>query len=365
MTDRVSNFSAGPAVLPLPVLKQIQTDLLALPGVGMSVLEIPHRGQAFKDILHSAKANLKTLLGVPDNYRILFLQGGSRLQFSMVPLNLLRKTDKSADYVLTGSWGIKAREQAEREGAVRVAWDGKSTSYSHVPTFDQLDLDPNAAYVHITSNETIQGVQFGSTPDTGPVPLVCDASSDFLSRPMPVQKYGLIYACAQKNAGPAGVTIVMIRDDLLQHSDDSLPEYLNYQTQADNDSLYNTPPTFAVYVVSLVARWIIEQIGGLGAIEAINRKKSQLLYRVIDESNGFYRGHARPESRSMMNVTFRLPNDQLEQEFLADAQRCGLRHLNGHRSVGGIRASIYNAMPLADVESLRDFMRDFSAKHRG
>lgn len=365
MTDRVFNFSAGPAVLPLPVLEQAQRELLALPEVGASVLEISHRSKAFSEIHQSAKTSLKGLLSIPDNYHVLFLQGGARLQFSMIPMNLLRGSDSPADFVLTGTWGKKAREEAEKEGTVRVVWDGKETNYDRLPAADSLDLDPGAAYVYITSNETIQGVQFPTEPDTGGVPLVCDASSDFLHRPVDINRYGILFACAQKNAGPAGVTVVIIRDDLLERSQDSLPGYLNYRIHADNDSLWNTPPAFGVYMVGLVARWLQDEIGGLEKMYERNRDKARLLYEVIDESDGFYRGHARPECRSVMNVTFRLPTEELEKKFLAEAEANGLCTLKGHRSVGGMRASIYNAMPVEGVQALRDFMRDFRAKNAG
>ena len=364
MTDRVYNFSPGPAALPLPVLQQVQQDLLSLPGAGASILEISHRSKSFLEILASAQTNLKKLLGIPDNYKILFLQGGSRLQFSMVPMNLLRDTGQTAEFLLTGSWSKKALTEAKREGSVRVAWDGKETGYDRLPTAGEYELNPQAAYVHTTSNETIEGVQFKTLPDTGDVPLVVDASSDFLSRPIPIEKHGLLFACAQKNAGPAGVTIVIIREDLLQRSNDALPGYLNYQEHAKNDSLYNTAPTFGIYVVGLVVQWLLEEIGGLSAMESLNQKKSQLLYEVIDESNGFYRGHAQADCRSLMNVTFRLPCDELQTQFLALGEKQQLCSLKGHRSVGGIRASIYNAMPLAGVEKLRDFMRSFLAEHQ-
>jgi len=363
MTDRVYNFSAGPAVLPLPVLEQAQRELLALPEVGASVLEISHRSKAFSGIHKSAKESLKSLLSIPDDYHILFLQGGARLQFSMIPMNLLRGSDSPADFVLTGTWGKKAREEAEKEGAVRVAWDGKETNYDRLPTAEQLDLDPNSAYVYIASNETIQGVQFSTEPDTGDVPLVCDASSDFLHRPVDITRYGILFACAQKNAGPAGVTVVIIRDDLLARSQDSLPGYMNYRIHADNDSLWNTPPAFGVYMVGLVARWLQDEIGGLEKMYEQNRDKAGMLYEVIDECDGFYRGHAQPGCRSVMNVTFRLPTEELEKGFLAEAETNGLCTLKGHRSVGGIRASIYNAMPVEGVRALRDYMRDFLAKN--
>jgi phosphoserine aminotransferase len=363
MVDRVFNFSAGPAVLPLPVLEQVQREIIALPGVGMSVMEISHRSSTFADILKSAEQRLRQLLKVPDHYRILFLQGGARLQFSMVPMNLMTESNSTADYMVTGSWGKKALAEAEREGTVRRVWDGKQTGYDRVPDTGQLDFDPRAAYVHITSNETIEGVQFPAPPDTGQIPLVCDASSDFLSRPVPVDRYGLIYACAQKNAGPAGITIVIIREDLLQRSREHLAGYLNYRLHAENDSCFNTPTTFAIYVVNLVAGWLLDEIGGLESLHELNRRKAELLYEVIDESNRFYAGHAHPESRSIMNVTFRLPGDDVQKEFLAGAEKQGLCNLKGHRSVGGIRASIYNAMPLSGVESLRDYMRQFLAQH--
>ncbi len=361
-TDRVYNFSAGPAVLPLNVLRQAQDELLALPGVGSSVLEISHRSSPFDEILQSAKATLSELLELPKNYRVIFLQGGSRLQFSMVPMNLL-VSGRSADYVLTGSWGNKARDEALRAGAVHIAWDGKDDGYSRLPTPDELKLQADAAYVHVTSNETIEGVQFPVEIDTGDVPLVCDASSDFLSRPIPVERYGLIYACAQKNAGPAGVTIVIIREDLLARSDDALPGYLNYRSHVEHDSLWNTPPTFGVYLSGLVFRWLRDEVGGLQRMHERNREKARLLYDVIDNSDGFFRGHAQADCRSLMNVTFRLPSEETESEFLSAAEQRGLCSLKGHRSVGGIRASIYNAMPVEGVEALRDFMQEFHADH--
>ena len=359
MTERVYNFSPGPAILPLSVLNQAQRDLVSLPTVGCSVLEISHRSPAYHQIQESASQGLKTLLGVPDDYHILFLQGGARLQFSMAPMNLLRGSGKSADYCLTGSWGKKAFEQAGREGPVRIAWDGKSHGYDRVPEPNEIDVDPTAAYVHITSNETIEGVQFTEDLDTGQVPLVCDSSSDFLCRPLSIQRYGLIYACAQKNAGPAGLTVVIIRDDLLGRSSDRLPGYLNYREHVSHGSLYNTPPVFGVYIAGLVVRWLADEVGGLEQMLAMNREKANLLYEIIDLSEGFYRGHAQPGSRSLMNVTFRLPSDLLQDEFLARAESHKLCNLKGHRSVGGLRASIYNAMPREGVAALSDFMYEF------
>jgi len=363
LTQRVFNFSAGPAVLPLPVLEHAQQELLSLPGVGSSILEISHRSKAFAEILATTKDTLQQLLNIPDGYHVLFLQGGSRLQFSMVPMNLLRDTGHPADYVIHGSWGKKARDEAVREGEVHVAWDGGDTNYDRIPSDSDLQLSENAAYIHITSNETIQGVQFRQEPDTGRVPLVCDASSDFLSRPVDVSRYGLIYACAQKNAGPAGVTVVIIRDDLLERSQSSLPGYLNYAEHANNDSLYNTPPTFGVYMVGLVGRWLRDEVGGLEEMQSLNREKARLLYEVIDRSDGFYKGHAQRESRSLMNVTFNLPDEATTKAFLDGAEDCGLCSLKGHRSVGGIRASIYNAMPIEGVEQLREYMQDFMSRH--
>ena len=359
MQQRVYNFSAGPAVLPEPVLAEAQRDLFALPSVGSSILEISHRSGDFQAVMSAAGEHLRRLLAIPENYEVLFLQGGSRLQFSMVPLNLLQGPNRSADYILTGSWGQKAIEEARREAPMRVAWDGKPTEFQRVPTNAELDLDQDASYVHFTSNETIQGVQFSAEPEVGSVPLICDASSDFLSRPLPLDRYGLIYACAQKNAGPAGVTIVIIREDLLERSDPALHGMLSYRNHAEQQSLYNTPCTFGIYIVNLVAKWLLDEFGSLEKMAHHNQKKAALLYEVIDASDGFYRGHADPSCRSLMNVTFRLPNDELEQKFLANAAEQRLRSLKGHRSVGGIRASIYNAMPMAGVESLRDFMIEF------
>lgn len=360
-SQRIYNFSPGPAVLPLPVLEQVQRDLLCLPGKGVSILEMSHRDKAFIEILDGTQAGLRQLLNIPANYKILFLQGGSRLQFSMVPMNLLRGAGRTADYILTGTWGKSAQKEAVREGTVRVAWDGKATKYDRLPTASQLEFDPTAAYVHLTSNETIEGVQFLGEPETAGVPLVADCSSDFLCRPLPIEKYGLIYACAQKNAGPSGVTIVIIRDDLLPAGSDDLPGYLNYRSHASENSLWNTPPTFAIYVVNLVVQWLLKDVGGLDRMYDRNREKAGLLYEVLDESPDFYQGHAQRDSRSIMNVTFRLPDADTEKAFLAEADQRRLGNLKGHRSVGGIRASIYNAMPREGVVALRDFLREFRA----
>jgi phosphoserine aminotransferase len=360
VADRVFNFSPGPAVLPLPVLKKIQAEMLALPGAGASILEISHRSKAFISILDNTKASLRRLLNIPENYDILFLQGGARLQFSMIAMNLLRGSAVPAQYLVTGSWGKYAVEEAKKEGPIEVIWDGKKDNYNHLPTATEYSIRPDAPYVHITSNETIQGVQFQTEPNTGDVPLVCDSSSDFLYRPIPVNKYGIVYACAQKNAGPAGVTVVIIRKDLLERSQDNLPGYLNYKAHSKESSLWNTPPTFGVYVVGLVCQWLENDIGGLTAMHALNQKKAALLYDVVDRYPELYQGHAAKADRSLMNVTFRLPSEEKEKAFLSGAAAHKLDSLQGHRSVGGIRASIYNAMPMEGVETLANYMTEFA-----
>ncbi len=364
MTGRVFNFSPGPAVLPVEVLEQARDELVSLPGVGMSVLEISHRSPTFDRILEETLQGLKSLLGVGDSHEIVFLQGGASLQFSMVPMNLLRGQPGAADYVITGTWGATGAKEARREGAVHVAWDGAATNHDRLPTEREISRSPSPAYVHITSNETIQGVQWKHDPDLGPAPLVCDCSSDFLSRPIDVSRYGLIYACAQKNAGIAGVTAVIIRKDLLERSRDDLPTMLDYRTFVKNGSRPNTPPVFAIYILDLVIKWIAGRMGGLAGMARHNAAKAKLLYDVLDRSGGFYSGHARPECRSDMNVTFRLPDEATEKAFVAAAAKRGLVDLKGHRSVGGIRASIYNAMPVAGVEALRDFMIDFQRERQ-
>lgn len=359
MPERVYNFSPGPAVLPLPVLEQAREELLALPGVGMSVLEISHRSPAFDRILEETLTGLRDLLGIGADHEVVFLQGGASLQFAMVPMNFLRGRSEKADYVLTGTWGQTAAKEARREGAVHVAWDGGGSNYDSLPTDEAICLSESPAYVHLTSNETIQGVQWKHLPDLGDTPIVCDCSSDFLSRPIDVARHGLIYACAQKNAGIAGVTVAIIRRDLLERSADTLPKMLDYRTYVEAGSRPNTPPVFAIYILGLICRWIQDTMGGLSGMAVHNAAKAKILYDVLDASGGFYAGHARPDCRSDMNVTFRLPNEALEKEFVAQAAARGLVDLKGHRSVGGIRASIYNAMPLAGVEALRDHMLAF------
>jgi phosphoserine aminotransferase len=360
MTERIFNFSAGPAVLPLPVLEEAQRELVTLPGVGMSVMEISHRSKTFDEIIGRAERGLRDLLGLPDNYHVLFLQGGASLQFSMIPMNFLPK-DGSADYIITGSWGKKALKEAKREGGVNVAATTADGGFTRVPDQNELKLDPKAAFVHITTNETIEGVEWKHEPQTGGVPLVADASSDILSHQIPAEKYALIYAGAQKNMGPSGVTLVIIRDDLLQRIPDGLHTMLDYRTHVENKSLYNTPNTWGIYIIDLVCKWI-QAKGGLAGMERENDTKAKLLYDAIDATD-FYRGHADADSRSIMNVTFRLPSEDLEKRFANEATAAGLDGLKGHRSVGGIRASIYNAFPLEGVEALVSFMKEFEKKN--
>jgi len=357
---RIFNFAAGPAILPLPVLEEAQRDLVALPGVGMSVMEISHRSKTFERILAQAEADIRTLAGIPAEYKVVFLQGGASLQFSMVPMNLL-SPGATADYLITGDWGKKALKEAKKVGATHVAATTEDGHFKRVPSQQELKLTAGAAYVHMTSNETIHGVEWRQLPDVGHAPLVCDSSSDIFSRPIDVSKFGLIYAGAQKNLGPSGVTIVVVREDLLARSQDALPTMLNLKTQAENGSMYNTPPTFGVYILGLVMKWLIGQ-GGLAAIGAVNERKASALYAELDRS-GFWRPHADKDSRSRMNVTFRLPTEELETKFAKDATAAGLDGLKGHRSVGGIRASIYNAFPEAGVTALVQFMQEFERKN--
>jgi phosphoserine aminotransferase len=357
---RIHNFSAGPAVLPVDVLEQVQQDLLSLPGVGMSVLEISHRSKAFDEIIEGCEADLRRLGNIPDNYRVLFLQGGASLQFSMVPMNLLPQGG-SADYILTGVWSDKALKEAKKVGAVKVAGSTQAENYARIPKQSELTLDPGAAYVHYTTNNTIYGTEWHWLPDVGNVPLVADASSDIFSRPLETSKFGLIYAGAQKNLAPAGLTLVIVRDDLVERTPPGLPTMLHYGVQAENKSLYNTPPVFPIYVMRLVLRWILKQ-GGLAAVERVNLRKADKLYAEIDRT-GFYRGHAQKDSRSRMNVTFRLPTEELEKLFVKESTAAGLDGLKGHRSVGGLRASIYNAFPEGGVDALVQFMQEFERRH--
>src|SRR5918995_1243200 len=359
-STRIYNFSAGPAVLPVEVIEEAQRNLLELPGVGMSVLEISHRSKTFDEIIQGCEADMRTLARIPAEYKILFLQGGASLQFSMVPMNLL-PPGGSADYIVTGAWGQKAVKEAKKVGTVKIAGSTEAEQFKRLPTQSELTLDPNAAYVHMTSNNTIYGTEFHWLPDTGHVPLVSDMSSDIFSRPFDVARHALIYAGAQKNLAPAGLTLVIIREDLLKRSPAALHTMLSYAVHAENQSLYNTPPVFPIYVMRLVMTWLLKN-GGLEAIDAANTRKAGKLYAEIDRT-GFYRGHAHPDCRSRMNVTFRLPSEDLEKKFTKEATAAGLDGLKGHRSVGGMRASIYNAFPEAGVDALVGFMKDFEKKN--
>jgi len=358
--NRIFNFSAGPAVLPVPVLEEAQRNLVELPGVGMSVLEISHRSKTFEDILARTEADLRALGNVPANYKVLFLQGGASMQFSMVPLNLMT-AGATADYLVTGGWSQKAVKEAQRVGTVNIAASTESENFARIPRQDEITLTAGAAYVHMTTNNTLFGTEWSAEPAVGEAPLVADTSSDMFSRPIDVSKYGLIYAGAQKNLGPSGVTLVIIREDLLARSQKSLHTMFNYAVHAENGSMYNTPPCFGIYLMGLVMKWGLAQ-GGLDAIGATNQRKADQLYAEIDRS-GFYRGTADQASRSRMNITFRLPSEDLEKTFVKESTAAGLDGLKGHRSVGGMRASVYNAFPEAGVDALVAFMQEFEKKN--
>jgi len=366
MEKRIYNFSAGPAILPEEVLLEAQKDFFTLPGIGMSILEISHRSKTFDAIHAEAKDGIKKLLNVPDDYAILFLQGGASLQFSMVALNLMPPKNK-ADYISTGVWSKKAIKEAKRVGAVNISasteeGEGENKFFKRIPAQSELKLDPDASYVHYTSNNTIYGTQWQSEPEVGNVPLVCDASSDILHKPIDVSKYGLIYAGAQKNIGPSGVVLVIIRKDLLERSQDSLHTMLNYKVQAENDSLYNTPNTFGIYIIKLITKYLLN-LGGLDKMYEINKHKAKILYDAIDNSNRFYKGHSEKDCRSLMNVTFNLATAELEKKLIDEATKAGFNGLKGHRSVGGLRASIYNAFPVKGVEELVLFMNEFQKRN--
>jgi phosphoserine aminotransferase len=357
---RVFNFSAGPAALPEPVLRQAASEMLDWRGSGMGVMEMSHRGKEFISIATEAEALLRELLAVPSNYKVLFMQGGAIAENALVPMNLLRGKS-SADYIDTGEWSKKSIQEAGRYCRVNVAASAKASGYTTIPPRSEWQLDPNSAYVHICSNETIGGVEYFFTPEVGDVPLVADMSSNILSRPLDVSRYGLIYAGAQKNIGPSGLTLVIVREDLLGHPHPMLPTAFDYKTVADNESMYNTPPTYAIYIAGLVFQWIKAQ-GGLAAMEQHNRRKAALLYDCLAESR-FYSCPVAPDCRSLMNVPFRLKDTALDEAFLKGAQQRGLVQLKGHRSVGGMRASIYNAMPLEGVQALVSYMQEFEARH--
>ena len=358
---RTWNFSAGPAALPEEVLCQAQEELLDWHGAGCSVMEMSHRGKEFMSILAQAEADLRELMGIPTNYKVLFLQGGATQQFAQIPMNLL--AGRSADYIVTGSWSKKALKEAQRIGTVRCAAMTEESGFTRLPTAEEIKLDPFAAYLHVCTNETIHGVEIPAQriADTG-VPLVADMSSHILSRPVPVEKFGLIYAGAQKNIGPSGLTLVIIRDDLLGMAPLTIPSVMDYAVMAENGSMLNTPPTYGIYMAGLVFQWLKKQ-GGLAGIDAVNAEKARLLYEAIDNSGGFYVNPVDPDCRSRMNVPFVLADAELDAAFLAESKAAGLVSLKGHKSVGGMRASIYNAVPLAGVQALADFMNDFAKRN--
>ena len=358
--DRIFNFSAGPATLPLEVLETARDELTNWHGSGMSVMEMSHRGKEYMSIHAEAEADLRTLLGIPANYKVLFLQGGATAQFDMVPMNLLRGK-AAADYLNTGEWSKKAIKEAKKFGQVNIVASSEDKNFSYAPAFSTWTLDPNAAYVHITSNETIGGVEIFDTPDTGNVPLVADMSSNILSRPIDVSKYGLIYAGAQKNIGPAGVTVVIVREDLLGQTVPGTPTVFDYKVQAEAESMYNTPPTYGIYIAGLVFKHLLAK-GGLVAMEAQNRAKAKLIYDLLDASS-LYQSPVALENRSLMNIPFTLKDAALDEDFLKQAKAAGLAQLKGHKSVGGMRASIYNAMPVEGVKALVAFMQDFEKAH--
>jgi phosphoserine aminotransferase len=357
---QVFNFSAGPAVLPASVLEQAREELTDWHGSGMSVMEMSHRGKEFMSIAEAAERDLRELLSIPAQYKVLFLQGGATAQFAAVPMNLLRGKSV-ADYIHTGEWAKKAIGEAKKYCKVNIAASSEDKGFTYTPKRADWKLDPQSAYVHYTGNETIGGVEFHWVPEVGSVPLVCDLSSSILSRPLDITRFGVIYAGAQKNIGPAGLTIVIVRDDLIGHAAPGTPSVLDYKIEADNGSMYNTPPTFAIYMAGLVFKWLKAQ-GGLEGMERINLAKAKFLYDLLDGS-GFYTSPVAVEDRSRMNIPFRLRDAALDEEFLKQAKQRGLLQLKGHRSVGGMRASIYNAMPIAGVQALVDFMREFEAAH--
>lgn len=360
MTKRAYNFNAGPAALPLSVLQTAAEQMTDFGGTGMSVMEMSHRSGTYEKVHNETQDKFRKLLGIPEGYKVLFLQGGASTQFAMIPMNLL-SAGKTAGYVLHGSWGVKAYKEAKLFGETFTAASSKETGFTNVPDVSNLQLPENTAYLHVTSNETIEGVRFASYPDTGSIPLIADMSSDILSRPVDVSKFALIYAGAQKNLGPSGVTVVIAKDEIVDQSPEHLATMLRYDTHAKNNSLYNTPPAFSIYMMNLVLGWI-ESEGGLAGIEKRNKEKTDLIYQAIDESNGFYRGHAETAYRSRMNITFRLHNEEDEKAFLKAADEAGFVGLKGHRSVGGCRASTYNAVPYEACAALAEFMQDFRKK---
>ena len=358
--NRIYNFNAGPAALPLNVLEEIKESFLNYNGSGMSITEISHRSVWFDTLINDAVARIKRLLHLDEKFHVLFLQGGASLQFCMIPMNFLH-AGNLADYVNTGTWSTKAIKEAEIMGkTIDVVASSEDKNFSYIPK--NISFNSNAVYAHITSNNTIKGTQWASYPETGGIPLIADMSSDIMSRPFDVDKFGLIYAGAQKNIGPAGVCMVIIRDDMLKRVPDTLPSMLKYTTYASKNSMFNTPPCFAIYMIQLVVKWLEESVGGLEKMAKMNQTKTRILYEAID-SSGFYQGTAETDSRSLMNVTFRLPDEALEKQFVEQALKNGMGGLKGHRSVGGCRASIYNATPLAAIEALVDFMKHFEQEN--
>lgn len=356
------NFSAGPGALPESVLLEVQEAIIEVPEVGLSILGISHRSDWFSAVITELETNIRMLLGLSTDYHVLFLQGGATQQFSMVPMNLLRGKTRPAEYVLTGYWSGKAVAEARLEGLVHAVWTGENGGFRRLPCDEELSFSLDAPYMHYVSNETVEGLQFHRVLGLDAVPRICDMSSDFLSKPCEAERFSLIYAHAQKNLGPAGVTVVIIRDELLKDIPDDLPSFLDYRCQIKAHSNLNTPPVFAVYVVLLVTRWLIREIGGVTRMASINRSKAELLYDFLDKSDGFYRGRVAAQDRSMMNVSFNLSNPEMEQRFIRESSAAGFSGLSGHRAVGGVRASIYNALTLTAVEKLVDFMDDFQRK---
>jgi len=359
---RVHNFNAGPSILPVSVLEKAQAELLDYAGCGMSVMEMSHRSKEFEGIIQTAEADLRELMGIPANYKIVFVQGGATLNFAMIPMNF-RPAGTSADYIVTGAWSKTANKEASKLGATKLAFTSEAENFTRLPDQEELVLDPSAAYLHFCHNETIHGVEFRTEPVApAGVPLICDMSSDFLSQPVDVTKYDMIYAGAQKNAGPAGVVVCIIKEDLLARVPEKMPALLDYRLLAESGSLHNTPPCWSIYMVGLVFKWL-KDLGGLPAVYKLNQEKADLIYGAIDASGGYYRGHAKPEARSIMNVPFRMQSEELEDLFVKEAKKADFIGLKGHRSVGGLRASIYNALPLESAKALAAFMADFQKAH--
>lgn len=360
MTQRAFNFNAGPAALPLEVLQRAQLEFVDFQNSGMSIMEMSHRGAIYEQVHNDAQQLLKQLLGIPEGYHVLFLQGGASSQFAMIPMNFMR--GKAASYVMTGSWADKAVKEAKLFGETHIAASTEVDKFMRMPALNEIEIPNDAAYLHITSNETIEGTQFQHYPDSGNVPLIADLSSDIMCRPVDVSKFSMIYAGAQKNLGPSGVTVVILRDEMITDIPKSIPTMMRYDTHSKNNSLYNTPPAYSVYMVKLVLEWI-QGKGGLAAMEQLNREKTALIYNTIDQSDGFYRGCVEQDSRSIMNITFRLQSEELEKQFAKASEASGFVGLKGHRSVGGLRASTYNAVPYESCKALAEFMTEFKRTH--